>query len=129
MTHRIFPPHHYNATRRINYAMQNEMFPYDARDEARFQRILDNEVERINRHRDRDQLHHRIQFWYPHAQENDVNLRITQYLEFIWGNFPVHGQIISPTARDVYYRNYTGFPTLGGVPDEGGSLHFHIHHM
>lgn len=121
-------PGHYSTRPRINYAIQNEMFPYDERDERRIQRIIDKEVGYINDHRNRHMLHHRLQFWYPHARDNDANLRITQYLEFLWGNFPVDGQIIPATARDVYYRNYTGFPTLGAIP-EGGSLHYHVHHI
>ena len=127
MTHRIPKPR--DSTQRINYQIQHEMFPYTPHHEATIQRLIDKEVEKVNAHRDRNVLHHRLQELYPDAPHNLMLLRIIQYLEFLWGNFPVHGQIVSPTVRDVFYRNYTGFPTVGGVQEEGGSLHIHVHHI
>jgi hypothetical protein len=105
------------------------MFPYAPEHEARIQRMLDNEIERINTHRDRNVLLHRIHGLYPDAPHHLMLTRVVQYLEFLWGNFPVHGQIVPPTVKDVYYRNYTGFPTLGAIHDEGGSIHIHVHHL
>jgi hypothetical protein len=105
--------------------LQNDFTPET---EAEFQRLIDNEVDRINSHRSRNRLHHRIQNLYPHAQDNIIIRRIVQYLEFLWANFPTQGNIIAPTARDVFFRNYTGYPIHGGEQDNGGSIHIHIHH-